>query len=283
MNIDVYQEKEVRPVYVEFFTDEKVKTISMFIAEQRKNFTENRDMIHPGYMEGFNYFFGNGFDPADFLEKLNRIGWKIRIVDGYLSGYEYFRNLNQQILPVIEYIRPIEQISYADFPDMIHDIMGHSPLLHDPNYVAFLKKVSSLVANVKLEPIDREYLALHKHTAAERKLVENELAAMEEKLKKEPTLSYRINSFALWTIEFGILNQKAPYVCYGAALAGSPLELKNIKNGNVSIHNLNSLASDTCFNFSGFQGQLFTTDALEDVLSYMKKLCAQQPEKTDDH
>ncbi|MBL6449615.1 hypothetical protein JMN32_25110 [Fulvivirga sp. 29W222] len=267
MNIDAHPE----------FTDEKVKTLNMFIAEQQKSFAENRSMFHPGYLEGFNYFFGNGFKPADFFEKLRRIGWEIRIVDGYLSGYEYFKNLNRQVLPVIRDIRPMEQICYADFPDMIHDIMGHAPMLNDPEYVAFLKQISSLVSNVEMEPMDLEYLSLHKHTAAERKLVQEELDAMEESLKKQPTLFYKINNIALWTIEFGMLGSKSPYICYGAALAGSPLEIKNIREGKANVYNLNSLSCDALFNFSDFQEQLYTTDSLEDVISYIERL-----KRTDD-
>lgn len=255
------------------FSDEKVITLNKFIIEQQKNIIKNSEIFHPSYLKGFNHLFGNGiFNQMDFLSKLKEINWEIRLVDGYLTGYEYFSNLNNQVLPVIRSIRPKEQILYAEFPDMIHDIMGHAPMLFDFSYVSFLKQLSELLINVKMKPIDIEYLSLHKNTKMELEEVKDEIDVLERQLKKEPTLFYQINNIALWTIEFGILGKKEPYACYGAALVGSPLEIENIILGNTEIYNLNNLSTGTDFNFSNLQEHFFTTECMEDVIVYINKI-----------
>ena len=62
------------------------------------------------------------------------------------------------------------------------------------------------------------------------------------------------------------------YVVYGAALAGSPLEIKNLKANKVAICNLKSLSWNAMFHFSDFQDALYTTDDFGDVIDYINSL-----------
>jgi hypothetical protein len=62
------------------------------------------------------------------------------------------------------------------------------------------------------------------------------------------------------------------YVAYGAALAGSPLEIKNLRANKVTICNLKNLNWNAMFHFSDFQDTLYTTDDFGDVVNYINSL-----------
>lgn len=84
------------------FTKKKIETLNKFIIVQKTSIENNQDLFHSSYKKGFEYFFGDGrFEYHDFINKLAKLGWSIQPVDGYLSGYEYLKNLNNQVLPFI--------------------------------------------------------------------------------------------------------------------------------------------------------------------------------------
>jgi phenylalanine-4-hydroxylase len=251
------------------FTNEAVSIVNEFITKQKQSISISKEWYHPIYLDGFNELFSNGFDFELVKEKLQRVGWVVKFVDGYLSGYEYFNCLNNKIIPVISTVRPMSQIDYAEFPDMIHDIMGHIPMLLNEQYTDFLDKMSSFVCSIELEELDRKYLLLHEFTFEERNNKLAEILKVEQELKNNPTPFYIHNNLALWTIEFGLIGNNSPYQAYGAAIVGSPAEINNLKSGSLTnITQLDQMTTDTSFNFSDFQENLYSTMGFDDVLEF---------------
>ena len=117
---------------------------------------------------------------------------------------------------------------------MIHDIIGHAPMLHDQEYVNFLKRLCLQLEMTELETIDLEYLSvLNNCTKEKMEKMKDKIDDLETRLKKNPTLFYQINNIALWTIEFGMLKNADNMLYYGALIVAS-LE-KNIRNSCPTI------------------------------------------------
>jgi len=247
---------------------ESIDVINSFIKIQSKHIKKNQSWYHPAYLEGYNHLFNNTFSVEGFKAKLGSIDWDIKFVDGYISGYEYFKNLGNQILPVINQVRGKNQLLYADFPDMIHDTIGHAPMLFNKDYVSFLKKIYAIIESVNQKEIDKEYLSLQGVTKSEREQNLSKFSKIEEELKKNPTEFYTINNIALWTIEFGVLISGDNHKAYGAAIVASPLEIDNLINKKIPIKNLLNIDSPS-FNFSELQDELYSTEKLENVIDFM--------------
>lgn len=78
----------------------------------------------------------------DFSE-LNRLlkpasGWEIVAVPGWIPNTPFFKHLANKRFPAANFVRPLEQLSYSEEPDMFHDIFGHVPMLSDPAFSDFL-------------------------------------------------------------------------------------------------------------------------------------------------
>lgn len=158
---------------------------------------------------------------------------------------------------------------------MIHDIIGHAPMLYDPEYVNFLKRLCLQLEMTELKTIDLEYLSLLNNCTKEKmERMKDEIDDLETRLKSDPTLFYKINNIALWTIEFGMLKNADSMLYYGAAIVASPLEINNIRNSLPTILELKNISNDINFNFSDYQDSYFTTQIWEDVIVYIQTLRA---------
>tara|TARA_R110000868_G_C10921304_1_gene765717 strand:+ start:1634 stop:2434 length:801 start_codon:yes stop_codon:yes gene_type:complete len=249
------------------------QTINNFIKFQTNHINDNNKWYHDSYITGFNILFNTPFSLTDFSNKLKNINWEFKFVDGYLSSFEYFKCLGNQVLPIINKVRDNDHLLYADFPDMIHDMIGHAPMLFSNKYTNFLNKIYILIDSIERTDIDIEYMSLQGVTKEEREKNMDAINKIDKFLQKEPTLFYEINTMALWTVEFGILEYNSSYQAYGAAVVGSPLEMNNLILNHIPIKKLNPNAKDkVSFNFSTFQEALYSTQKIEDVLDLMESM-----------
>lgn len=245
-----------------------IQVVNSFINLQTKHIKENESWYHPWYLNGYNKLYKESFSIETFEKKLKSIDWDFKFVDGYLSGFEYFKCLGNQILPVINNVRDGKQLLYADFPDMIHDVIGHAPMLFNKDYTSFLKNIYNFITEIDLKDIDVEYLSLQGVTKKDRERNLIKLNQLEEHLEKTPTLFYKLNNIALWTVEFGVLEYGNTYKAYGAAIVASPLEINNLFNKKIPVKNLLNI-SNPSFNFSALQNELYVTKDLESILHFM--------------
>ena len=123
-------------------------------------------------------------------------GWELAAVAGFLEEWPYFELNANRKFPVTDIIRQSEQLSqkyknthiantdeYTPEPDIVHDIIGHAPMLMNKTYADFLFDIGQLGFEILS---DERNLGLN--------LVAHNLK--------------RLQNFAWWGYEFGI--QKTP-------------------------------------------------------------------------
>ncbi|MCB9333719.1 MAG: hypothetical protein H6574_21905 [Lewinellaceae bacterium] len=134
------------------------------------------------------------------LYQLN--GWQIQRVPGIVDAGDFLAMLADRIFPSTYFLRSMAQLDYLEEPDMFHDLFGHLPLLADPAFSEFYKKLGALG------------VAVHGNTEA----------------------LERIERFYWYTVEFGLVAAPAGGVqIYGSGLLSSFGESRQIYGGAVEI------------------------------------------------
>jgi phenylalanine-4-hydroxylase len=120
-------------------------------------------------------------------------GWEIVGANGFIPNEAYFTHLADKRFPMACDIRSLDGSQFQEFPDLFHDIYGHTPLLIYPEVSNLLQ--SSARAILKAIKLGREDLV-------------KKIAA------------------AYWfTIEVGLVKEHGDIRVYGAAIASSPKEI----------------------------------------------------------
>lgn len=75
----------------------------------------------------------------DFL--LEKTGWDIRPIKGLLSTRDFISGFAYKVFFSTQYIRHHTQPFYTPEPDLIHELLGHVPILFDTKFTTFLEKL----------------------------------------------------------------------------------------------------------------------------------------------
>lgn len=161
-------------------------------------------------------------------------GFMVRPVAGLLSSRDFLNALAFRIFFSTQYIRHGAQPLYTPEPDMVHDILGHLPLLADPDFALFTQTIG---------------LA--------------SLGADDELLDKLAKLYW-------FSVEFGLCMQNGKRRVYGAGILSSAGELQYALNGeNGAMPQYLPwdpyVASKTEFPITKYQPTYFVADSFKDA------------------
>src|SRR5579872_4913537 len=148
------------------------------------------DTAHPAYRTGL-AATGISVDRIPSIEEMNdrlaRFGWGAVCVDGFIPPRAFQEFQAASILPIAADIRTREHLVYTPAPDIIHEAAGHAPILPDPVFASYLRRIGELGRMAFADPQDdRVYRAIHalselkeRRTAAAHEVAdaEGELAA----------------------------------------------------------------------------------------------------------
>jgi len=128
-------------------------------------------------------------------------GWQIEVVKGLIPVNDFFELLSQQKFCSSTWLRKKSQIDYLEEPDMFHDIFGHIPLLLNPSFARFTRKLGELGVQYK----------------------------------DHPFILLGLQRLYWFTIEFGLIKENNVIKSYGAGIMSSFGETNHIQNDLIEI------------------------------------------------
>ena len=199
----------------------------------RKNVDYLSKVAHPSYLDGLKRT-GISIERIPNMYGMNRIlkeiGWAAVAVDGFIPPNAFMEFQAYKVLVIAADIRQLENIEYTPAPDIIHEAAGHAPIIANPDYAEYLRRLGEIGAKAILSAYDIElYEAVRKlsilkeaaNTPAAEIAAAN--AAVEELQAQSVEFSEmaKIRNLQWWTVEYGLIGAVDASKIYGAGLLSS--------------------------------------------------------------
>jgi phenylalanine-4-hydroxylase len=164
-------------------------------------------------------------DVSSALER--KTGFRLQAVAGLVSAREFLGHLADRVFCATQYIRHHSEPLYTPEPDIVHELMGHAPML-----------------------------AIQEFSDLSQKIGEGSLNADDAQVEQLATLYW-------FTIEYGVLAVGGRIRAYGAGLLSSFGELEHATSGKVEIRPFDPWkAKDTTYPITTYQPLLWSVDSI---------------------
>src|SRR5262249_52392996 len=136
----------------------------------------------------------------------------------------------RSILPIAAEIRSVEHLPYTPAPDIIHEAAGHAPILPDPEYASFLRRIGAAGVQAFASAHDTavyEVIRRLSELKEQRDAAADELKRAELELERlsaargSTSEATRLSRLYWWTVEYGLVGTPRDYKLYGAGLLSS--------------------------------------------------------------
>jgi len=163
-----------------------------------------------------------------------RTGFSLQPVAGLVSAREFLGALSRRVFCATQYIRHHSEPLYTPEPDIVHELMGHAPMLAIPEFADLSQKIG-----------------------------EGSLKADDAQVDQLATLYW-------FTIEYGVLLQDGDLKAYGAGLLSSFGELEHALSGKVEIKPFDPwTAKDTVYPITTYQPLLWSVNSIREAFDRM--------------
>lgn len=230
---------------------------------------------HPAYAEGLGRT-GISVERIPRIDEIDQhlssFGWGAVCVDGFIPPRAFQELQSLSILPIAADMRTAEHLVYTPAPDIIHEAAGHAPILPEPGYAAYLRRVGLAGARAFTLPQDA---AVDRAIHALSEIKELPGAAPEEIARAERALldargavtraseATRLSRLYWWTAEYGLVGTPNDYKLYGAGLLSSLWESFACHDPKVAKLPLTAAVSDVDYDVTRPQPQLFVSPSFE--------------------
>jgi len=244
---------------------------------------------HPAYAEGLGQT-GISVERiphiAEMDEHLSPFGWGAVCVDGFIPPRAFQELQSLSILPIAADMRTAEHLVYTPAPDIIHEAAGHAPILPDPTYAAYLRRIGAAGARAFTLPEDA---AVDRAIYALSEIKERPSATPEQVAGAEQTLviaragvgrvseAARLSRLYWWTAEYGLVGTPSNYKLYGAGLLSSLWESFACHDAKVAKPPLTAAAGEVDYDVTRPQPQLFVVQDFERLHDVLDRVAGELP------
>lgn len=183
-------------------------------------------------------------DVVPDLERLKEItleetGWTLDFGAGYVPQNDFLKMLTEKRFPLTVNLREMEELEFSVLPDMFHDLIGHIPMLYNPQYADYVRSYGELAL-------------IHQKD--------------EEMIKK-------LNNLLWYTFESGLIKEDGELKVYGGAIISSKQEMENVYNivTNKFDFDIERCIEDA-YNDRQIQDYYFVINSYDDLYDAMKKV-----------
>ena len=233
-----YIAREANPNGSIHYTDEEHARWQILMKRQQK---ELKNYAAPVYLRALDRLQ----IPEDHIPQCSEVserlldatGWLIVPVPALIDFQMFFDLLANKRFPAASFIRAQKDMDYLPEPDIFHEILGHTPLLTDPNYAGFVEAYGK--AGCRASKEERVWLA-------------------------------RLFWF---TVEFGLLDTDDGIKAFGAGIVSSRTELPySVESPSVERRSFNEIdILRTPYRIDQLQPVYFVLDNFEQLLQLGQK------------
>ena len=235
----------------------------------RLNVSVLKQIAHKSYSSGLKKT-GIEEEMIPKMEGMNRIlkdiGWAAVAVDGFIPPNAFMEFQAYNVLVISSDIRTIDHINYTPAPDIIHEAAGHAPIIANPEYSEYLRRLGEIGCKAISSPKDSQmYEAIRllsilkenpNSTEIEISKATKAVNLLQEEMGGLSEMAM-IRNLHWWTVEYGLIGTLENPKLYGAGLLSSIEESqlclkKEVKKIPYSIE-----AAEVNFDITNTQPQLF--------------------------
>ncbi len=237
----------------------------------RKNVVFLSKLAHHTYVEGLKQT-GVSIERIPNMYGMNRIlkdlGWAAAAVDGFIPPAAFMEFQAYNVLVIAADIRLLEHIEYTSAPDIIHESAGHAPIIANPEYAEYLRRLGEIGSKAIASAHDWDIYTAVRKLSQLKELADASLEAIEKAQKLVDELQSkeivnsemaRIRNLQWWTVEYGLIGTIEDYKIYGAGLLSSIGESEWCMSNHVKKIPYTIEAADQNFDITRPQPQLFVT------------------------
>ena len=240
-----------------------------YVIRRLVNYLTN--VAHKSYLEGLKK---TGIDAEEIpnLYGMNRIlkeiGWAAVAVDGFIPPNAFMEFQANKILVIASDIRQLKNIEYSSAPDIIHESAGHAPMIVNPDYAEYLRRLGDIGSKAILSKHDIDvYEAVRKLSILKEAqgINQEEIDVAEAKVNElqgmNVTLSEmaQIRNLQWWSVEYGLIGDIDKPQIYGAGLLSSIGESSSCLKHDVKKFPYSIAAAQQVFDVTKPQPQLYVT------------------------
>jgi phenylalanine-4-hydroxylase len=167
---------------------------------------------------------------AEMNEALSRFGWGAVCVDGFIPPRAFQEFQARGLLPIAADMRTREHLVYTPAPDIIHEAAGHAPILPEPAYASYLRRIGE-IGKLAFTAPEEERVFQASYALSEVKedpnaspasvaRVERELSDAVASVPEDSEAAW-LSRLYWWTAEYGLVGEVSNYRMYGAGLLSS--------------------------------------------------------------
>ncbi len=211
---------------------------------------------------------------------LKEIGWAAVAVDGFIPPNAFMEFQAYKVLVIASDIRQLENIEYTPAPDIIHESAGHAPIIANPDYAEYLRRLGDIGSKAILSKHDMDlYEAVRKLSIlkeaegiSEKEIhaVEMEIHALQSK-KVELSEMAQMRNLQWWTVEYGLIGDLNNPKIYGAGLLSSIGESISCLKSDVTKIPYTMAAAQQPFDVTKPQPQLYVTPSFPHLMQVLEE------------